>query len=350
MRFRTLVLLSLVVGCGDAAVDSGAEDLSDVTDDNLNGIWSNDTVIESWPAVGVRLHLGNDVRALTRSGESLSGSNVSLTIDPKSYYVTDDVIDGTIDGKSVHLARDTSDKPPIVLSFPGDRPYRSFLTDVILPEAQRDRESYTVMRTTEMNAFLHSCELYKHGSWQSKYLAGSTYAERNAAFSKIVYAVANIKTTPRQMTHEKKFTSAITANLKDPSLAGLAISTFGMYFTTAAGRGLRMPIAPDSTAYFITDRPTRGSLIGVVAMATPLHGPLASTFGRQLLDMGAMPSTDDSIYARTMMELLAKSDNRRAAQLSPRGVRRSPIGTPSWRSRTIAASPSACPISIGAPT
>jgi hypothetical protein len=314
-----LFLAVLATACGDASVDSDGQDVSDVSDDNLNGIWSNDTVIESWPAVGVRLHLGNDVRSLTRSGESLTGPGVSLTIDPKGYYANDDVMDGTIDGKTVHLARDTSSKPPIVLSFPGDRPYRQFLTDVILPEAQRDRESYTILHTQEMNAWLHSCELYKHGSWQSKYLAGSTYAERNASFAKIVSAVSNIKTTPRQMTHESKFTSAVTANLKDPTLAGLAISTFGMYFTTAAGRGLRMPIASDSTAYFITDRPSRGALIGVVAMSTPLHGPLASTFGRQLLDMGAMPKTDDSIYARTMMELLAKSNNARAATLSPTG-------------------------------
>jgi hypothetical protein len=319
MRFRTLFLAALATACGDASIDSGSEGVSAVTDDNLNGIWSNDTVIDSWSAVGIRIHLGDDTRSLTRSSESLTGPGVSLTIDPKGYYPNDDVMDGTIDGKTVHLARDTSTKPPIVLSFPGDRPYRVFSSDTILPDAQLDRESYTIMHTTDLNAFLHSCELYKHGSWQSKYLAGSTYAERNVAFAKIVSAVSNIKTTPRQMTHESKFTSAVTANLKDPSLAGLAISTFGMYFTTAAGRGLRMPIAPDSTAYFITDRPSRGALIGLSVMATPLHGPLASTFGRQLLDMGAMPTTDDSIYARTMMELLAKSDNHRAASLSPTG-------------------------------
>jgi len=188
-----------------------------------------------------------------------------------------------------------------------------------LPEAQRDRESYTIMHTTEMSTWLHSCELYKHQSWQSKYMAGSTYAERNAAFAKIVSAVSNIKTTPRQMTHESKFTSAVTANLKDPSLAGLAISTFGMYFTTAAGRGLRMPITPDSTAYFITDRPTRAQLIGVVAMATPLHGPLASTFGRQLLDLGAAPAADSAAYARAMMALLVKSDATPAQALSGTG-------------------------------
>ena len=62
-------------------------------------------------------------------------------------------------------------------------------------------------------------------------------------------------------------------------------------------------------------------------MDTPAHGPLASTFGRQLLDMGAMPATDNTIYARTLMELLAKSDNRRAARSRELAARRSPIGS-----------------------
>jgi len=93
-----------------------------------------------------------------------------------------------------------------------------------------------------------------------------------------------------------------------------------MYFSTASGGALRMPITSTSTAYFITDRPARAALLGLVVMDTPSHGPLASTFGRQLLDMGAMPAADSPIYARSMMDLLAKSDNKRAAQLSGTGA------------------------------
>ncbi len=332
MKLRTLsALVSLValglVHCGDAGVGSGDESLATVTDDNLNGLWvttyggsklASDSVIESWPAVGVRLHLAQDVYSLTRSGDALTAPNGTLTIAAHGYYPTDDAIDGTIDGQPVSFKRDTASKPSITLSFPGDRPYRSLLTDTIVPLAQQDRESYVIFHSSPMSAWLHSCELYKHGSWQSK-LAGDTWAARSTSFAKIVSAVNGIKTTPRQLTHEKKFTSAVTANLKDQSQAALMISTFSMYFSTAAGRGIRIPIAPDSTAYFITDRPARAERIGVVAMDTPLHGPLASTFGRQLLDLGAMPKADDTIYARTMMELLAKSDNRRAASLSATG-------------------------------
>jgi hypothetical protein len=97
------------------------------------------------------------------------------------------------------------------------------------------------------------------------------------------------------------------------------MSTFGMYFTTAAGRALRMPITSTSTAYFITDKPKREELLGLVVMKTPTHGPLASTFGRQLLDLGAMPATDDKVYVRSLMELLVKSDNKSAASLSGTG-------------------------------
>ncbi len=100
---------------------------------------------------------------------------------------------------------------------------------------------------------------------------------------------------------------------------GLAISTFGMYFSTGAGGSIHIPITSDSTAYFITDKPSRSQLIGVVAMATPTHGPLASTFGRQLLDLGAAPAADSAAYARAMMALLVKSDTAPAQALSGTG-------------------------------
>jgi hypothetical protein len=325
----SLPLLALALArCGDPSVQSGGEGLATVSDDNLNGLWvttedgqklSGDAVLESWPAVGVRLHLGGDLLSLTRSGDTLTAPDGTLAIAAHGYYPNDDTLDGTLDGKTVHFARDTKAKPVITLDFPGDRPFRSLLTDVILPLAQQDRESYVVMHASKVGAFLHGCELYKHGSWQYKFMAGDTWAARNASFANVVGAVENVKTTPRQLTHEKKFVNALKANLKDPSLAALAISTFSMYFSTAAGRSIHIPMAPDATAYFITDRPSRAERIGLVAMDTPLHGTLASTFGRQLLDMGSMPSSDDPIYARAMMELLAKSDNRRVASLSPAG-------------------------------
>ena len=329
-----LLLLS-IARCGGPA-DLATEDAeeSDVAElsvsaDNLNGLWtttvdgqklpaSDDAVISSWTAVGIRLELQGVPYALTRTGETLTGPNASLTIAAHGTGLADDVIEGTVAGKAVRLARDTVAKPAITIAPPGDRPFRSFLTEVLMPAAQRDRESYTPLRGAEVWSFMKSTELFQHGSFQRKFMKGATFGEQTQSLSKVVWAVNNLKTTPRNLIHQKKFIDAMTANVSDPNQLGLALSTFSMYFMAGAGRSIRIPIA-DATAYFITDRPERAERIGVVVMDTPTPGPLASTFGRQLLDMGVMPAADTSTYARSMMELLAKSDARRAAQLSPAG-------------------------------
>ena len=298
-----------------------------VTDDNLNGLWDttvdgvhqDDTVIESWTAIGIRIHVGASVYQVSRSGDTLSGAGVSLQIDPNGQGVKDDGIDGTIGGRTFHMVRDVATKPSITLAFPGDRPFRVFLTDTITPLAQQDRESYIKLTKAKLGSFLTSCELYRHGSWLRQYMKGTTWAEQNQSFWNMINAANGIVSTPRALIGNVKFQNAVKANLKDPSLAGLALSSFSMYFSTGAGRALRMPITDDAMAYFITDRPSRAEKIGLVVMDTPTHSPLASTFGRQLLDLGEMPAADSPLYARTMMELLAKSDNRRAAQLSDLG-------------------------------
>jgi hypothetical protein len=150
-------------------------------------------------------------------------------------------------------------------------------------------------------------------------MKGDTYADQAKSFNNIIWAVNGQTATPHSIIGNYKFSQAVQANLKDPTKIGLALSSFGMYFSTAAGGALRFPMTTGSTAYFITDRPARGALLGLVVMNTPTHGPLASTFGRQLLDMGAMAPADNRIYPRVMMELLAKSDNHSATSLSPKG-------------------------------
>jgi hypothetical protein len=333
-HFLLLPTLLLSLGrCGGPTDLAETEDETDaaelsVSDDNLNGLWvttlggqklADDTVIESWSAVGVRMEVAGATYALTRSGDTLTAANVALTVAAHGGGLADDVIEGTVGGKTVRLARDVSVKPPITLALPGDRSYRSFLTELLIPAAQRDRESYTTMRGADVWSFMKSCELYKHGSWQRTFMKGATWSEQSLSLSKVAWATNNLKTTPRGLIHQMKFINAVTANVKDPSLVPLALSTFSMYLTTGAGRSIHIPITNDSTAYFITDRPSRAERIGLVVMDTPTHGPLASTFGRQLLDLGAMPAADGAVYARTMMEMLAKSDVRRASQLSATG-------------------------------
>src|SRR5262249_30863102 len=151
------------------------------------------------------------------------------TIDPNQTTVLDDAIAGTVNGHTIELERDSAAKPSITLAPPGDRPYRAYLNDLLIPAAQEDRESYSSAKVTPMKTFLHSCQLYKSGSWQRKFIKGATAAERNANFDKIIYALSGQKVTPHTITRNYRFYSAVNDNLKDPSLAGLAMSTFGMY-------------------------------------------------------------------------------------------------------------------------
>lgn len=321
----------LVPACADS-VDGPDDNLEDtdtkadgsttpqISDDQLNGLWgADDYTIESWSAIGIRIHLGDKVVQLTRTGNDLAGDGVALTANPHKAGIKDDELTGTIAGQTVSLKRDTEVKDSLTVAFPGTEPYRMWLSDTVLPLAQQDRESFKQLDKAEMFTFLKSCELYKHGSWLRTYMKGATYADQAKSFSNIIYAMDGVETTPHAIVGNYTFQNAVKKNLKDQSKIGLALSSFGMYFSTAGGGALRMPIAHDSMAYFITDRPARAALLGLVVMATPTHGPLASTFGRQLLDMGTMPSTDDAPYGKTMMELLTKADNHSAEQLSGTG-------------------------------
>lgn len=326
-----------LLGCGpgdaqlnefDEVLAEGEAELTTVSDDDLNGLYQvkvdgvavdGEAMVESWPAVGVRLTLQGQTFQLTRAGDALSGPGVALTVKPNKSGVADDSLEGTVDGAAVVLKRDTRLKTSITLTFPGDRPFRQYLTEVIAPAAQRDRESYRMIYSSTAGTWLRSCELYKSGSWLFKYFKGTSWDERSASFHNVVNAVNYVKTTPRRMTKEYKFRTALEANIADPTQMGLAMSTFSMYFMTGAGRGLRMPITSDSMAYFITDRPVRAERIGLVVMDTPQRGPLASTFGRQLLDLSEMPAADSGAYVRAMMDLLVKSSNARASALSPVG-------------------------------
>jgi hypothetical protein len=332
-------LLTVLPGCLDMSGDpedddnAGADDKADgwatvLAGDNLNGLWSgtidgkkltDDVVIESWPAVGVKVHANGKVYTVSLSGTKLVGTGAALDLKANAKGVSDDAIEGTLDGKAVKLVRDVSLKPAITMPLPGDRPFRMFLNEQLGPSAQVDRESYTKIRAADLSKFIKSCELYKSGSWQYKYIKGATSAERNANFDKIFSALDGLETTPHALIHSLKYSNAVKAQLKDQSMIGLALSNFGLYFPTGAGRAVRLPLSTDSMAYFITDRPTRAEKIGLVVMNTPTHGPLASTFGRQLLDMGKMPPADDATYARAMMELLVKSDSRSVPSLSASG-------------------------------
>jgi hypothetical protein len=325
-----LALTTLTLGaCADAVdpeddFEDSEEAVTVVSDDDLNGIYdvtidgveAPDAVIESWPAVGIRVTMNGKVYRMTRSGDRLTTTAGALDVHVNGGSVRDDSLSGTLDGTQVELVRDTTTKPVQTLTFPGDRPFRAYLEDVITPAAQLDREGYRYYSSTKVGTFLRNCVLYKSGSWPRKYMKGATLSEKYTNFNQLIGAVNALRTTPRRLTKEYKFYHTLSDLISDPSLTGLAMSSLGMYFSAGAGSSLRWQFTPTSSAFFITDKVTRAERIGVVAMDTPTHDTLASTFGRQLLDLGMMTDADAPIYARSLMELLAKSDNRSVAQLS----------------------------------
>ncbi len=331
---KLLASILLLAACATDAPTDGGEDLDGdgkadgtqqgVSADNLNGMWDgslggasvDDAVIRSWSAVGIELSIDGKVYKLTRSGNKLTADGVALDIVPHDPGQRDDEITGKVGGKSVTLARDIEVKDTIKLELPRDRPWRMFLAETLAPAAQRDRESYVVLDAARVKRFMESTVLYQSGSFQRKYMKGATRAEQNAEFAAMIDAMDGLETTPRAAIYDPKFSSAIKAHLKDTSLTGLALTNFNLYFTTGAGRSVLLPFTDDTFAYFITDRPARAEKLGLVVMDTPSHGPLASTFGRQLLDLGAMPAADDLVYGKAMIELLAKSDPSTSAQLS----------------------------------
>lgn len=331
------VLLALSPACSDPVADELGEDLdgdgkadgtaSSVSNQNLNGLWDGtfdgapieDVVIRSWDAIGIELELGGTVRKLTRKTNKLTATDVALDIDPNEVGQRDDELRGTIDGKDLELHRDVELKDTIRVELPKDRPYRVFLEDTLAPLAHQDRESYVLMDAARIKDWMETTVLFQAGSFQRKYMKGANAAERTANFLAMIDKLDGIETTPRSIISDVRFTRAVKEHLKSESLAGLALVNFNLYFTTAAGRSVILPITDDAFAYFITDRPSRAEKLGLVVMDTPAHGPLASTFGRQLLDMAAMPADDNHDYAQALMDLLVKSDPSSANALSDEG-------------------------------
>lgn len=298
---------------GDGKADGTA---SGVSADNLNGLWDgklgtkkvNDLVIRSWPAVGIELELDGKTYKLTRSGNKLTGEGITLDIKPNERGQRDDAITGKVGTKTITLKRDIEVKDQLTLELPKDRPYRIWLRDQLTPMAQQDRESYVVLDAEKIKDWMKSTVLFQAGSFQRKYMKGANRAAQDKEFFAMIDEMDGLETTPRAAISDPVFSKAVKDHLKDTSLTGLALVNFNLYFTTGAGRSIILPFDDETFAYFITDRPSRAAKLGLVVMDTPSHGPLASTFGRQLLDLGEMAANDNVDYATAMMQLLTKSD------------------------------------------
>jgi hypothetical protein len=322
--------------------------------DDVNGLWivkldgqgqEATALTESYPEIGVRLRLNERVVSLVRQEDTLvlgnnntgmsdvigggttannAANTVRLTLqnfntpDP-----ADDVISGTYFGKALELKRDVRvKKDPIVIRLPGDRPWTRFMDEILIPKTAEDRETYRQFDPAQARAFLRKCQLYVSGYWMYKYMKGANRAEQTAAFESIVRGMDKQRFTPRNIINRSRMRSLIVANLsgKAKLQAALAVSGLSMYFSTGAGGAVRLHLTDndDSIVYYITDR-RRSAKLGLVVMQTPTRPPLASSFGKWLLDFATMPKTDDPHFDRVLLETMVISSSRAANQLSPVG-------------------------------
>ena len=248
---------------------------------------------------------------------------IKLTsVGQKTYSLYDDKLIGTYGNKAVEFTRYTRSRRPIEIRMPGDRPWVRFMQEILIPKTAEDRETFHIFRAKKAGAFLRSCKLYDSGYWQRKYFKGATKAEKSAAFDALIERMHRERVSPRTMMRTA-FRRGLDENLSEDTKAkwyGLAASGLGMYFSTAAGGSVRIIVTDnrDSIIYYITDT-RRTQKLGLVVMDTPAHLPLASSFGRWLLDFGAMPKEDDSTFARGLLETLAMSSSRAANALSDMG-------------------------------
>ena len=312
------------------------------TFDDLNGVWTitidgkavtGTALTESYSEIGFRIRVpGGAPVVLSRTGDTLwkrkstgtTQTNVlengkpvpvdaDVRLDMKGFDTklqADDSLQGKWYGKTAVFKRDVSNKPPIVLRLTGDRPYTAFLREVLIPKTAEDRETYHRFDKYEGSRFLKSCQLYKSSYWIY------TYLKSKASFDYLIYDMDGVSVAPRTIL-SSKFSYALNKQLstKGLSKAGLAMSSLGMYFSTAAGGSVRIPVATGATIYYITDR-RASSTNGLVVMETPDHPPLASSFGKWQQAFSAMPITDDTSFARGLLETMVRSDTSACEKLS----------------------------------
>ena len=251
-------------------------------------------------------------------GNSATASDVDLTTTGlDTFTTTDDKIEGKFFGQTMVMKRDTRAKPPIELKLPGDRPWVSFMREILIPKTAEDRETYHTFRPDRAREFLRSCQLYQTHYWQRKYFAGETNGERNASFDALVNGMNNMRVSPRSIS-SSRFGSILRQNLSESAQDSFALakSSLGMYFSTAAGGAVRIIVTDnrDSIVYYITDR-RANSRNGLVVMLTPTHPPLASSFGKWLLDFSLMEKQDDATFTRCLLETMVKSSTASANKL-----------------------------------
>lgn len=312
--------------------------------DDLNGLWT--VTLDGQPAVAMtESYNGHVIRLLpdgnpvfldkkddtltSKAGSGLAG-NISgngaaagaVTLKVKGLSTpdkADDQLTGTWFGKNVTFKRDLSAKAPIELDLArgiGDRPWVRFMREVLIPKSAEDRETYHKFDRQKGGAWIMATELGHKGYWITK-----GWVRDQATFDGLFQSYHGVLNSPRSIL-AGRFNSLLSAAMRPnkKSEIGLALSSLGMYFSTASGGSVRLIITNnrDSIVYYITDRRAH-ERTGLVVNATPTHKPLASSFGKWQNDAGEMVLTDDDPYDRAVLELMVKSNTSSMNQVSGTG-------------------------------
>ncbi len=330
MLFTMGVAAALAVS-GSSAHAQNLDEVNGLWKVKLNGASSGGAMTESYPEIGVRLSFQGKTHVLTKSGEwlvlgnppaigingALDGNHLeNFQSDIKLKMVgfkpestgnpADDKLEGTFFGKQAVFTRDITPKPPIEIDLtqPRNMPWVRFMREVLIPKTAEDRDTYHKFDKVYGHRWLKSTQLGATGYWITK-----GWVKNEAAFTQLSNDMHGVLNTPRSIL-KTKFSTALKSAIS-PSKQGefaLALSSLGMYYSTASGGSVRLIVTSnrDSIVYYITDR-RANSRTGLVINATPLHKPLASSFGKWQNDAGEMTQADDEPYMRGVLEMMTKS-------------------------------------------
>jgi hypothetical protein len=330
MLFTMGVAAALVVS-GNSAHAQNLDEVNGLWKVSLNGTASGSALTESYPEIGVRLTFQGKKYQLTKSGEwlvlgtppnvgingALDGNHIeNFESDIKLKMVgfkpestgnpADDKLEGKFFGKTAVFSRDITAKRPIEIDLtqPRNMPWVRFMREVLIPKTAEDRETFHRFDKVHGHRWLKSTQLGATGYWITK-----GWVRNEAAFTQLSNDMHGVLNTPRSIL-KTKFSTALKTAIS-PSKQGefaLALSSLGMYYSTASGGSVRLIVTSnrDSLVYYITDR-RANSRTGLVINATPLHKPLASSFGKWQNDAGEMTQADDEPYMRGVLEMMTKS-------------------------------------------
>jgi hypothetical protein len=331
MFFSMSVAAALVVSANGSAHAQNLDEVNGLWKASLNGTGSGAALTESYPEIGVRLRFQGKVYTLNKAGEwlvlgtppsvgingALDGNTIeNFQSDIKLKMVgfkpestgnpADDKLEGTFFGKKAVFTRDITPKPPIEIDLtqPRNMPWVRFMREVLIPKTAEDRDTYHKFDKVYGHRWLKSTQLGSTGYWMTK-----GWIKNEAAYTQLSNDMHGVLNTPRSIL-KTKFSTALKSAIS-PAKQGefaLALSSLGMYYSTASGGAVRLIVTSnrDSLVYYITDR-RANSRTGLVINATPLHKPLASSFGKWQNDAGEMQLEDDVPYMRGVLEMMTKS-------------------------------------------